>query len=88
MLDVGAARVLRGATAGSFSGNAYENLAAAPFEEIVVTDTIPLRPGPRQHPRVVLSPACSLRLDQADLHGRFGSREFSGGQPAVLARPP
>ena len=27
------------------SGNAYENLAAAGFEQIVVTDTIPLRPG-------------------------------------------
>jgi ribose-phosphate pyrophosphokinase len=28
-----------------FSGRAYDNLAAAAFEEIVVTDTIPLRPG-------------------------------------------
>ena len=27
------------------SGNAFENLAASPFEEIVVTDTIPLRDG-------------------------------------------
>ena len=27
------------------SGNAFENLAASPFERIVVTDTIPLRAG-------------------------------------------
>ena len=27
------------------SGKAYENLAASKFERIVVTDTIPLRPG-------------------------------------------
>ncbi len=28
-----------------FSGNAWENLAAAGFEEIVVTDTVPIPPG-------------------------------------------
>jgi ribose-phosphate pyrophosphokinase len=28
-----------------FSGDAYENLIAADFEQIVVTDTIPLREG-------------------------------------------
>ena len=33
------------ATHGVFSGNAYANLEAAGFEKIVVTDTIPLRPG-------------------------------------------
>lgn len=27
------------------SGPAFENLAAAPLQEVVVTDTIPLRPG-------------------------------------------
>ncbi len=43
--DEGASRVYAAATHGVFSGNAWENLAAAPFEQIVVTDTIPLRPG-------------------------------------------
>ena len=33
------------ATHPVFSGNAYENLAASGFEQIVVTDTIPLQPG-------------------------------------------
>ena len=35
-------RVFACATHGVFSGNAWENLAAAPFEEVVVTDTIPM----------------------------------------------
>jgi ribose-phosphate pyrophosphokinase len=42
--DAGARRVYAAATHGVFSGNAWENLAAAEFERIVVTDTIPLRP--------------------------------------------
>ena len=45
VVAAGAARVFAAATHGVFSGAAYENLAAAPFEKIVVTDTIPLRPG-------------------------------------------
>ena len=42
VLDEGAARVYAVATHGLFSGKAYENLAAVPFEQIVVTDTIPI----------------------------------------------
>ncbi|MEU6702076.1 ribose-phosphate pyrophosphokinase [Pseudonocardia sp. NPDC046786] len=41
----GARRVFAAATHPVFSGRAYENLATSPFERIVVTDTIPLRPG-------------------------------------------
>ena len=44
-LDEGAARVISVATHGVFSGSAYERLAESPIERIVVTDTIPLRPG-------------------------------------------
>jgi ribose-phosphate pyrophosphokinase len=43
--DAGARRVYAAATHGLFSGNAWANLAAANFEQIVVTDTIPLRRG-------------------------------------------
>jgi ribose-phosphate pyrophosphokinase len=43
--DAGATRVLAAATHAVFSGNVWENLAAAAFDEIVVTDTIPLREG-------------------------------------------
>jgi ribose-phosphate pyrophosphokinase len=45
VLDEGAARVFAAATHGLFSGKAWENLAAVPFEKIVVTDTVPLQPG-------------------------------------------
>ena len=51
--DEGARRVFACATHGVFSGNAWENLAAAPFEEVVVTDTIPLRPGAPANIRVL-----------------------------------
>jgi ribose-phosphate pyrophosphokinase len=37
--------VFAAATHGVFSGNAWQNLAEANFEQIVVTDTIPLPPG-------------------------------------------
>ena len=45
MLDQGAARVYAAGTHGLFSGEAFETLAGSPFEQIVVTDTIPLRKG-------------------------------------------
>ena len=44
VLDAGATRVYAAATHGVFSGNAWEDLAAARFERVVVTDTIPLPP--------------------------------------------
>jgi len=58
VLDGGAKSVYAAATHGVFSGNAYENLADAGFERIVVTDTIPLRPG---------APECIAVLSCADL---------------------
>jgi ribose-phosphate pyrophosphokinase len=47
VLDEGAARVISCATHGVFSGPAYERLAyeKSGIEKIVVSDTIPLRPG-------------------------------------------
>jgi ribose-phosphate pyrophosphokinase len=45
VMDEGARRVFAAATHPVLSGAAFENLAAAPFEQIVVTDTIPLREG-------------------------------------------
>ena len=53
VLDAGAARVYAAATHPVFSGNCYENLAAAGFEQIVVTDTIPLRAGAPDNVRVL-----------------------------------
>ena len=51
--DAGARRVYAAATHGIFSGNAWENLAAADFEQIVVTDTIPLPAGSPENVRVL-----------------------------------
>ncbi|MDQ2955040.1 MAG: hypothetical protein M3R18_08940 [Pseudomonadota bacterium] len=53
MLAAGAERVFAAATHAVFSGNAFETLAASPFEQIVVTDTIPLRAGAPDNIRVL-----------------------------------
>ncbi|HTX08325.1 MAG TPA: ribose-phosphate pyrophosphokinase [Solirubrobacteraceae bacterium] len=51
--DAGARRVYAAATHGNFSGNAWENLANAGLEQVVVTDTIPLPPGAPDNVRVL-----------------------------------
>ncbi len=53
VLEQGATRVLAAATHAVFSGDAFENLASSAFEEIVVTDTIPVRPGAPANVRVL-----------------------------------
>ena len=86
VLEEGAARVIAVATHGVFSGSAYERLAAenSGIERIVVTDTVPQRPGaPGQHHRA-LRRADPRRLDPADLHRRLGLRDLRRREPAVL----
>jgi ribose-phosphate pyrophosphokinase len=51
--DAGAGRVYAAATHGVFSGNAWENLGSAGFEQVVVTDTIPSPPGAPDNVRVL-----------------------------------
>jgi ribose-phosphate pyrophosphokinase len=51
--DAGAKRIFVAATHPVLSGNAFENLASSEFEEIVVTDTIPLRRGAPDNIRVL-----------------------------------
>jgi ribose-phosphate pyrophosphokinase len=53
VLDEGAARVYAAATHPVLSGNAFENLASSGFEQVVVTDTIPLRAGAPDNVRVL-----------------------------------
>src|SRR5438132_5988878 len=53
VLDEGASRVYASATHAVLSGDAFENLASSGFEQIVVTDTIPLRPGAPDNIRVL-----------------------------------
>jgi ribose-phosphate pyrophosphokinase len=45
VMDAGASEVYAVATHGLFSGRAFETLSASPLSGIVVTDTVPLRPG-------------------------------------------
>jgi ribose-phosphate pyrophosphokinase len=45
VLDAGAKCVYAAATHGLFSGDAHRILRDGPFEQIVVTDTVPLREG-------------------------------------------
>ena len=45
VMAAGAKEVCAVATHPIFSGSAYETLAASPFRRIVVTDTVPIRPG-------------------------------------------
>jgi ribose-phosphate pyrophosphokinase len=61
VLDEGATRVFAAATHPVFSGNAYENLSCTAFERIVVTDTIPLRPGAPDN--VIVLPCADLLTD-------------------------
>jgi ribose-phosphate pyrophosphokinase len=53
VIDEGAKRVFAAATHPVLSGAAFENLAASPFEQIVVTDTIPLREGAPENIKVL-----------------------------------
>ncbi|HEY7836921.1 MAG TPA: ribose-phosphate diphosphokinase [Solirubrobacteraceae bacterium] len=59
--EAGAAKVYAAATHAVFSGNAFENLREAEFEQIVVTDTIPVRPGVPENVRVL--PCAELLTD-------------------------
>jgi ribose-phosphate pyrophosphokinase len=51
--EAGATRIYAAATHAVLSGNAFENLERAGFEEVVVTDTIPLRAGSPDFIRVL-----------------------------------
>jgi ribose-phosphate pyrophosphokinase len=61
LLEQGAASVYAAATHGVFSGGAYENIASTPFERVVVTDTIPITPGPPDN--VFVLPCSELLTD-------------------------
>ena len=84
VLDEGASRVYAAATHPYSRGNACENLAAASFEQIVVTDTIPLRPGAPDNMRVLR--CADLLTDSIRRIFTDGSRQrgLRRREPAVL----
>jgi ribose-phosphate pyrophosphokinase len=78
VLDQGAARVFAAATHGLFSGKAFETLADSPFEQVVVTDTIPLREGAPE--KIVVVSLAELLADSIRqiFTGGSVSRVFEG----------
>jgi ribose-phosphate pyrophosphokinase len=81
VLDEGAARVIACATHGVFSGPAYERLAYenSGIERIVVTDTIPLRPGAPDN-ITVLSAAQTLADSIRRIFGDESVSEIFAGE--------
>jgi ribose-phosphate pyrophosphokinase len=81
VLDEGAARVIACATHGVSSGPAYERLAyeASGIERIVVTDTIPLRPGAPDN-IIVLSAAQTLADSIRRIFGDESVSEIFAGE--------
>ena len=73
VLDAGARAVYAAATHPVLSGNAYENLAAAGIEQIVVTDTIPLRAGAPDNIKVL---SCAELLTDS-IRSIFSDRSVS-----------
>jgi ribose-phosphate pyrophosphokinase len=52
VMEAGARSVAACATHGVFSGPAIQRLADSPLTEIIVTDTIPLRPEAKASPKI------------------------------------
>jgi ribose-phosphate pyrophosphokinase len=69
VMAAGAKEVCAVATHPIFSGDAYETLGASPFRRIVVTDTVPMRPG---------APECVKVISCAGLLADTVSRIFTG----------
>ena len=78
----GARCVFAAATHAVLSGNAFENLEAAGFEQVVVTDTIPLRPGAPDNIKVPVGGRHPHRHDPPHLHRRLGVRGVRRREPA------
>jgi ribose-phosphate pyrophosphokinase len=81
VMDEGAARVIACATHGVFSGPAFERLAyeESGIERIVVTDTIPLRPGAPEN-IIVLSAAQTLADSIRRIFGDESVSEIFAGE--------
>ena len=73
--DEGAARVFAACTHPVFSGGAFDTLRQAGFEQIVCTDTIPLRPG---------APDNVVVLSCADLLADTIKQIFTGGSVSAV----
>ena len=78
VIEAGATRVYAAATHAVLSGNAYDNLANSAFEQIVVTDTIPLRPGAPDNIAVISCAELLADTIRSIVTGRSVSEVFGG----------
>ena len=74
ILDSGAKRVYAAATHGLFSGEAFDRIRQSGFEQIVVTDTVPLR---ADAPDNIVTLSCAPML--ADAISRIATHGSVGG---------
>jgi ribose-phosphate pyrophosphokinase len=75
VLDAGADKVYAVATHGLFSGSAFDTLTSSPLSGIVVTDTVPLRPG---------APDLIRQLTCADVLTRAIREIFTDGSVSAI----
>jgi ribose-phosphate pyrophosphokinase len=75
LIQEGATKAYAAATHPVFSGPAYERIQASPLEEVVVTDTLPLKPGEPQDKIRVLTIAPILA---STIRNVFSDESVSG----------
>ena len=85
VLDEGAARVIACATHGVFSGPAFERIADSAIERIVVTDTLPLRPGAPDNITVLSTASTFADSIRRIFTDDSVSRDLRRREPALLA---
>ena len=87
VMAAGAREVCAVATHGIFSADAYATLAASPFDRIVVTDTVPLRPGAPDCIEVVSCAGLLADTVRPHLHRGLGQRGLRRTEPGLLGPP-
>ena len=89
VLDDGArARLRRGHPPRVQRQRASRTSPTRAFEQIVVTDTIPLRAGAPDNIKVLSLRRAADRLDPQHLHGPLGQRRVRRREPALLSASP
>ncbi len=83
MLDAGAKCVYAAATHGLFSADAPRILAEGPFEQIVVTDSVPLRPdAPDNIVQLSLAPLLAESIETSSRTARSATSSKARTSPS------
>jgi ribose-phosphate pyrophosphokinase len=84
LYEHGAAEVYVTATHALFSGPAFERIRESPVKEVVVTDTVPVRPGPEDTKVKVLSVADILANTIRNVFDDESVSELFAGENALF----